>query len=71
MALQIESAQRVFKYNNEVLEDPDEGITPEEVREVYAEQYPELTNGSVEGPEISEDGTTATYTFVATKGKYA
>lgn len=69
MSLQLEIATRVFKYDDLVLTDPDTGMTPEEVLEFYKDVYPELTAGSVGGPELSEDGEAVTYTFERHVGK--
>ncbi len=69
MPLKRVETKRVFKYDNMVLDDPDQKMTPEEVKEFYAEIYPELTQAGIEGPE--QDGETLEYEFdkaVGTKG---
>ncbi len=69
MPLKRVETKRVFKYDNMVLDDPDPKMTPEEVKEFYAEIYPELTQAGIEGPE--QDGETLEYEFdkaVGTKG---
>lgn len=42
---------RKFSYNGMELADPDPAMKPDQVKEVYAVTYPELTNASVTGPE--------------------
>lgn len=69
MALALKAANRVFKLENTVLEDPDNTMSPDEVREYYTDAYPELMNGSISAPEISEDGETVTYKFERNIGK--
>ena len=71
MALQITGLKRVFKLKDKKTElpDPNENMSPEEVQKFYSGKYPELTNGSINGPKIVGD--TAEYTFttmVGTKG---
>jgi len=36
------------------LPDPDERMTPEQVRDFYASSYPEITTAAIEGPEVSD-----------------
>lgn len=47
----MEILRRVFKYNGRSLPDPDPAMSPDEVRVFYANTYPELQAGVVEGPE--------------------
>ena len=42
---------RHFEYNGTQLPDPNPELTPEQVQEFYATQYPELTNSHIQGPE--------------------
>ena len=49
--MKIEQAIRVFKYNGMELQDPGAAQPVEEVREFYANLYPELNNAEIEGPE--------------------
>lgn len=49
--MKIEQAVRVFKYNGMELQDPGIAQSVEEVREFYANLYPELNNAEIEGPE--------------------
>ena len=46
---------RMFNYNNIVLDDPDPQMSPEDVKNFYANLYPELTQAIVEGPELGEN----------------
>jgi PRTRC genetic system protein C len=69
MTLIATPIKRVFRYNSVELPDPGAQFTVEQVRDIYAATYPEITSAAVEGPE--EDGDTVTYTFrraVGTKG---
>lgn len=52
---------RTFKYNGIVLEDPDPEMDPEEVKDFYANIYPELTQAIIEEPEQGDDS--VEYTF--------
>lgn len=66
---EVEVAKRTFKYNSLILQDPDPGMGPEEVKAFYSSIYPELTQAVVEGPEYDEQG--MTYEFkrsIGTKG---
>lgn len=69
MAARVETIQRKFEYDGEVLEDLGHHLTPEMVMEGYSGKYPELTNGQVEGPEIKDD--VAVYTFSTIVGKHS
>ena len=57
---------RSFRYNSVTLPDPNPALDPEQIREFYAAQYPELNNAVVEGPVTS--GAVATYTFLRAAG---
>lgn len=56
----VEALIREFRHSSLILQDIP-GMTPEEVKTLYAAAYPELTNAVVEGPEIS--GNKMVYTF--------
>ena len=64
--MEVATLTRKFKYNGIDLPDPNPGMTVEEVRELYAMQFPELTNSSVDGPETK--GTEQTFTFIRAVG---
>lgn len=42
--MSIKDLERVFKYNDNELSDPNPTMTPEEVIDFYSNQYPEFTN---------------------------
>ncbi|ABF13098.1 MULTISPECIES: PRTRC system protein C [Cupriavidus] len=72
MALEIVKLIRQFSYNGMTFMDPGAAFTPDQVRDVYSAQYPELTTAAVDGPEV-KDGV-ARFTFVraaGAKGAYA
>lgn len=57
MALEISGLPRKFKIAQHgsdglILDDPNENMDPEAVRDLFALTYPDLTSGSVKGPEI-------------------
>ena len=69
MAYDLKKLQRVFKYKERTLSDPDTSLTPDEVMAFYSNQFPELTTSNVHGPQVQ--GTKAVYEFktnVGTKG---
>lgn len=66
MAITINAAQREFAYNGVVLMDPGPAFSPDQVRDLYTAQYPELTTSLVDGPEI--DGQVARYKFSRVAG---
>ncbi len=57
---------RGFSYNGVKLPDPDPRMTPEEVKNVYSNQYPELATAAITGPEASGDH--LQYSFVRAIG---
>ena len=57
---------REFSYNGVKLPDPNPGMTPEEVRQFYATQYPDITTASITGPEAESDK--LRYSFVRAIG---
>ena len=57
---------RSFKYNSVTLPDPNPALGPDQIREFYATQYPELNNAVVEGPVTKN--AVATYTFTRAAG---
>ncbi len=50
--LEARPVTRVFKFNNRNLPDPNPKMTPTQVKNIYAAQYPELGSAGVEGPEV-------------------
>ena len=68
MATKIENT-RVFKHGDKELKDINPKLSPEEVLDVYVEQYPDLVNAKVTGPKLKDNK--AIYEFekiVGTKG---
>lgn len=67
--MDIQNLTREFRYNGVVLPDPNQGFTLPQVRDFYANVYPEITSADIEGPQ--QTGAKAVYTFrraVGTKG---
>jgi PRTRC genetic system protein C len=55
MALTVKPMSRIFQFNGIRLPDPNAEMTVEEVKALYAAQYPELTTAVVNGPEAVGD----------------
>lgn len=70
MAMTIENAKCIFMHNGKKLKDPDPSLHPDEVMDLYANEIPELTNATVEGPVLNDDNEQV-YTFVRELGKNA
>jgi PRTRC genetic system protein C len=66
MSISIARLVRVFVYNGVNFVDPGPTFSPEEVRDLYSAQYPELTTAAIEGPVY--EGETASYTFMRAAG---
>ena len=49
-------AKRTFHYNGMNLDDPDPAMPPEQVLEFHALLHAELTNATLKGPSIGDDG---------------
>jgi PRTRC genetic system protein C len=67
--MQTQELIRAFKHGSVALPDPSPSFTIGQVRDFYANVYPELLNADIEGPETV--GNKQTYTFrraVGTKG---
>ena len=67
----VKSLKREFvdKKSGITLEDPNPALTPEEVMDVYADRFPHLVNGRVEGPQVLSNKVKYTFiTQVGTKG---
>ena len=52
--MQLEPMNREFSYSGLRLADPDNRLTPEQVRDFYSSSYPEITTASIEGPEVAD-----------------
>jgi PRTRC genetic system protein C len=46
---------REFSYMGVKLPDPNPAMTPEEVRQFFATQFPDITTASITGPETEGD----------------
>jgi PRTRC genetic system protein C len=56
MHMKIETLEREFRYTDGLrLPDPDPRLSIEEVRNLYASTFPEITTAAIEGPEILEN----------------
>jgi PRTRC genetic system protein C len=69
MTIEINALERKFKYNQISLSDPNPAFTIEQVRDFYANVYPEIINAEIEGPTV--EGNTHRYNYrraVGTKG---
>jgi PRTRC genetic system protein C len=66
MAITIATLVREFVYNGMHLADPGPAFSPDQVRDLYSAQYPELTTATVDGPEVA--GEVASYKFVRAAG---
>lgn len=64
--MQVVEITRNFKYNSVDLPDPNPSLGPDDVRQFYASQYPELLNAVVEGPTTKAG--VATYSFARAAG---
>lgn len=64
--MQTTVLKREFTYNGMTLADPGSTLSPEDVKELYSAQYPELTTAMVDGPTVDAD--VARYTFVRAAG---
>lgn len=65
------AAQRRFLFNGMELTDIDPGMSPEQIRDIYAATYGELNNAKVKGPDVTKDAGGAevkTFTFVRNVG---
>lgn len=50
--MQTKAVTRTFRFNNRNLPDPNPKLSPAQVKDLYAAQYPELASAAVEGPEL-------------------
>jgi PRTRC genetic system protein C len=66
MSISIAALVREFAYNGMTFLDPGPSFSPDQVRDLYTAQYPELTTATVDGPEI--DGEVARYKFLRAAG---
>ena len=50
--LQTNPITRSFRFNNRTLPDPNPKLSPAQVKDLYAAQFPELASAAIEGPEL-------------------
>jgi PRTRC genetic system protein C len=55
MALTVTKMSRIFQFHGIRLPDPNPEMSVEEVKALYAAQYPELATAVVNGPEAAGD----------------
>ena len=55
MALTVTKMTRIFQFQGIRLPDPHPEMSVEEVKALYAAQYPELATATVNGPEAAGD----------------
>lgn len=55
MALTVSKMARLFQFNGIRLPDPNPSMSVDEVKALYAGQYPELATALVNGPEAVGD----------------
>ena len=69
MAIQTRAIERSFSYMGLQLPDLDPALTPEQVRDAYSAQYPEITTAVIEGPDATGDKLVYKFTrAIGTKG---
>jgi PRTRC genetic system protein C len=66
MAIEVMQLNRTFSFNGVDLPDPGQEFSPEDVKEMYANQYPDLLTAIVDGPNIVGDK--EAYIFVRNVG---
>lgn len=69
MSVTVSPCPRIFSYVGLTLPDPNINLPPEDVKAIYAGQYPELATAAIDGPEAIGDK--LLYTFrraVGSKG---
>jgi len=60
-SLTTQVLRREFRYQGATLPDPGPAMSPEQVRELFTPQYPELATAVMSGPE--DCGSVLRYTF--------
>ena len=64
--LKVAELQRQFVYAGNTLADPTPALSVDQVRETYADQYPELTNAAVD--DGGNENGIITYEFSVSSG---
>jgi len=65
MTITAKALPRVFSYNGAELADPSPELSPEDVKSIYAANFPELVNASIEDPVVKEDRIVISFTRTA------
>lgn len=69
MGITITLLERIFKYGEVELADPNPKMSIEDVTNYYCGIYPELTTATVSGPKIEKDKQVFEFkTVIGTKG---
>jgi PRTRC genetic system protein C len=66
MTIAFQTLTRTFSFNGVNLADPGPDFTPEEVKDVYVNMYPDLSTAVLQEPEINGDQ--VVYKFVRNVG---
>lgn len=66
MSISVAKLVREFTYNGVNFADPGPTFTPDDVRDLYSAQYPELTTAAIDGPEYA--GEVMRFKFVRAAG---
>ena len=53
--MEIHVLSRTFEFNGVRLPDPDPKLSPEEVRNLYVHQFPDIATAAITGPEAVGD----------------
>ena len=53
--MEIHPLSRVFEFNGVRLPDPDPKLSVEDVRTLYAQQFPDIATAAITGPEAVGD----------------
>ena len=64
--IDAKALSRSFRYNGVKLPNPDPRMTPEEVKAIYSNEYPELSTAAITGPQAA--GGQMQYSFVRAIG---
>jgi PRTRC genetic system protein C len=51
--VQVQALERVFRYNGVDLPDPGQNFSPDQVKDLFTTNFPEMTTAVIEGPTES------------------
>jgi PRTRC genetic system protein C len=63
----IAQPERKFRFGTTTVDDPDPGMSPAEVKELYAANYPHLASATINEPVL--EGQHLIYTFTPPEAK--